>query len=107
LLFDDRDELCGRQAGSGGAPELERPAKTFRALAFCGVHILSPRIFDAVTERGVFSIIPAYLRLASVGESILGVQVDDCYWRDLGRAEQIEQAALDIKSGTYPLLHER
>ena len=37
-----------------------------------------------MTEEGAFSIIDAYLRLASKGERILAFRADDYYWRDLG-----------------------
>ena len=34
-------------------------------LAFCGVHVISPRLFAKMTEEGAFSIIDCYLRLAA------------------------------------------
>ena len=102
LLFDEDAQLCGRRAGVDGIPEMARQARTFHALAFCGVHVLSPRIFDVLTEKGVFSIIPAYLRLTSIGETILGFRSDECYWRDLGRLKDIEGAAGDIAARIYP-----
>lgn len=71
-------------------------------LAFNVIHILSPRIFDLLTEDGAFSIIPAYLRLAAAGESIRCYRADQFYWRDLGRLEHLEQAEADIASGAFP-----
>lgn len=99
LLFDRRCELCGRIVADGER-EMARPLETeLRPLAFDGIHILSPRIFDLLLEEGVFSIIPAYLRLAAAGESIRCYRADEFYWRDLGRPEHLEQAAVDIASG--------
>ena len=50
-----------------------------------------------LTEEGVFSIIPSYLRLAAHGEKILAFRADDYYWRDLGRPSDLTQAALDLQ----------
>jgi NDP-sugar pyrophosphorylase family protein len=96
LLFDEHDQLCGRRVGQGGQSELVRSAVETRALAFSGIHIISTRIFEQIKEDGVFSIIPAYLRLAAEGEKIIAFRVDEYYWRDLGRPENIIQAARDI-----------
>jgi NDP-sugar pyrophosphorylase family protein len=48
-------------------------------------------------ENGVFSIITTYLRLAAQGEKILAFRADDCYWRDLGRPDDVLQAARLLK----------
>jgi NDP-sugar pyrophosphorylase family protein len=50
-----------------------------------------------LTEVGAFSIITSYLRLAAQGEQILAFRSDEYYWRDLGRAENLAQAAQDLK----------
>ena len=52
-------------------------------------------------EEGAFSIINAYLRLAAQGEKILAFRADGAYWRDLGRPENLIEAARDLASGTY------
>jgi NDP-sugar pyrophosphorylase family protein len=49
-----------------------------------------------LTEEGIFSIIPSYLRLAAQGEKILAFRADQYYWRDLGRPSDLAQAALDL-----------
>jgi mannose-1-phosphate guanylyltransferase len=102
LLFDDRDQLCGRQAGQDGAPELVRPAPRFQALAFSGIHVLSSRIFKTMREEGAFSIIATYLELAAKQEKILAFHADGSYWRDLGRPENLLEAAQDLAEGFYP-----
>ena len=50
-----------------------------------------------MTEEGAFSIIASYLRLAAQGENILSFRADEYYWRDLGRPENLAQAAQDLK----------
>jgi mannose-1-phosphate guanylyltransferase len=99
LLFDERQELCGRRSGGDQAPELARPAREVKAWAFSGVHIISPRLFSLMTEDGVFSIITSYLRLAAQGEKVVAFNADEYYWRDLGKPENINQAAQDLKQG--------
>jgi NDP-sugar pyrophosphorylase family protein len=103
LLFDPQDQLCGRRAGLDGKPELARHAAQTHALAFSGIHILSPRIFSLLEEEGAFSIIPAYLRLAAQAEKIVAYRADDCYWRDLGKPQSIVEAAKDLESGKYSI----
>jgi NDP-sugar pyrophosphorylase family protein len=101
LLFDQHGQLCGRRAGLDGKDELVRSAPVVQALAFCGIHVLSPRIFAKLEEEGAFSIIAAYMRLAAQGERIVAFRADNCYWRDLGRPENLTQAAQDLASGAY------
>ncbi len=102
LFFDQNGELCGRITGGDGRAEMVRPVADPIALAFAGIHVISPRIFALLGEDGAFSIIPAYLRLAARGERIAAFRADQFYWRDLGRPEDVEQAAGDIASGKYP-----
>jgi mannose-1-phosphate guanylyltransferase len=96
LLFDERQQLCGRRTGDQ-SPEIVWPAQSTQELAFSGVHVLSPRFLARLTEEGVFSIIESYLRLAGQGEAIRAFRTDQYYWRDLGRPESVEQATLDVK----------
>ena len=95
LLFNDHGELCGRRSKPDLKDELVRPSSPLRALAFSGIHVISPRIFSLMSEDGVFSIIPAYLRLAGLGKRILAFRSDEYDWRDLGRLESLTRAAED------------
>ena len=101
LLFDERLQLCGRRA-DGEEPERvrsspARSAQQVQELAFCGIHIISPRLFAMMSEEGAFSIISSYLRLAAEGEKIQAFRADEYYWRDLGTLENIAQAAEDLQ----------
>jgi NDP-sugar pyrophosphorylase family protein len=97
LLFDEQNQLCGRRAGRDRAPEIVRPSAQTEALAFSGVHVISPRLLARMTEDGVFSIIASYLRLAGKNEKIIGFRADEYYWRDLGKLENVAQAARDVE----------
>ncbi len=95
LLFDPQLQLCGRRAGRDQEPEMVRPAKRSQRFAFCGIHVISPRLLDMLEEDGVFPIIPSYLRLAGRGEKVLGFSADEYFWRDLGKPESLQEAAHD------------
>jgi NDP-sugar pyrophosphorylase family protein len=98
LLFNDQFQLCGRRLVKEEKTEIVRPSQNIAELAFAGIHVISPRIFPLLTEEGVFSIVPAYLRLAAQGEKIQAFRADEYYWRDLGKPENIRQAEEDIKA---------
>lgn len=97
LLFDEHRQLCGRRIGEMATAEMVRKAHRLSPLAFAGIHVISPRLFPMLTEEGAFSIINAYLRLAGAGEKIVAFRADEAYWRDLGRPEELERAANDLK----------
>ncbi len=97
LLFDDQLQLCGRRSGHDQKDEFVRSSQQVRPLAFSGIHVISPRLFAMMTEEGVFSIITSYLRLAARGEKILAFRADEYYWRDLGKPDNLMQAAQDMK----------
>jgi NDP-sugar pyrophosphorylase family protein len=116
LLFDDQLQLCGRRSGAD-EPELVqssplrssllrsspvrcslvRSAQQAHALAFSGIHVISPRFLTMMVEDGAFSIITPYLRLAAQGEKILAFRADEYYWRDLGKPENLAIAEQDLK----------
>jgi NDP-sugar pyrophosphorylase family protein len=103
LFFDEHGQLCGRQTGRDGEVQLVRPVAQAQALAFSGIHVLSPQIFAKMEKEGAFSIIDAYMHLSAQGEKIIAFRADGCYWRDLGRPENIVQAEHDLDSGKYSI----
>ena len=92
LLFDDRGLLGRTDAKKDLDLRVREAIGPVRKLAFGGIHVVSPRIFDRLTERGAFSILDPYLRLVGEGETILPFRVDDYLWIDIGRPEQLEAA---------------
>lgn len=106
LLFDEDGLLCGRRLKDAEV-EWARPAESSgtpmtQALAFAGIHVVSPRIFGLMREEGAFSIIDAYLRLAAEGERVVAFRADGAYWRDVGRPESVAAAERDVAGGLYP-----
>ncbi len=109
LLFDEHLQLRGRRAGRGVPDEIVgasagAPPKPslglggLQPLAFSGIHVISPRLLPMINEEGVFSIIASYLDLSRRGEKILGFRADGSYWRDLGKPEDLKQAAEELKA---------
>jgi len=98
LLFDEQDQLCGRRSKPDMKTELVCPAENPQAVAFSGIHVISPRLLTRIAEHGVFSIINSYLNLAAHGGKILAFHADQYFWRDLGRPEHLIQAELDLKT---------
>jgi NDP-sugar pyrophosphorylase family protein len=103
LLFDDALQLCGRKFEKDGSVEMARSAPHLTPLAFSGIHVISPRLLDLITEDGVFSIIQSYLRLAGAGEKIVGFRADQYYWRDLGTPQNVQHATEDVLKGLLRL----
>jgi NDP-sugar pyrophosphorylase family protein len=96
LLFDQRHQLFGRGTGRDPKTAIVQPAQPMQALAFSGIHVISPRLFPMMTDEGVFSIIDCYLRLAAQEEKILAFRADEYYWRDLGKPENVRQTTEDM-----------
>lgn len=108
LLFGHDLQLSGRRINKQDIPSdsslAARNSQRLEPLAFSGIHVLSPRLLPLLTESTpVFSIIDSYLRLASEGHKILAFRADQYYWRDLGRPEDLAQAAQDLRQN--PALH--
>lgn len=85
LLFDENNVLCGWLNEKTG----EQKGKTGNKKAFSGIHIISPKIFDHITEEGKFSMIDLYLRLAAEGCTINCYDHSDGLLLDVGKPESI------------------
>jgi mannose-1-phosphate guanylyltransferase len=65
-------------------------------LTFTGIHIISPKLLDAMPSAGFFGIMEFYMELASRGETIRGYQMIGGYWRDIGRVEDYMDLHRDL-----------
>jgi NDP-sugar pyrophosphorylase family protein len=103
LLFDPQLRLCGRLSGHDQQAEFVPSSEQIltQALAFSGIHVISPRLLAMMTEEGAFSVITSYLRLATLGKKIVAFRADEYYWRDLGRPENVAQAERDLKNKVF------
>ena len=91
LLFDERG-LCGRINKGGGGAEVHTDCGDPVPFAFAGIHAVSAAILDMITERGAFSIIDMYLRLAAAGRSIARYDMGGARWLEIGSPERLAEA---------------
>ncbi len=101
LLFDDEMKMRGwENRKTGEAIPTNIDVASYQALAFGGIHVLSPSIFDYLEEWNgsgeikKFSITPFYA--SSVGKiDIRGYNppADSYRWLDIGKPETLAQAA--------------
>ncbi|MCI0437171.1 MAG: NTP transferase domain-containing protein [Gemmatimonadetes bacterium] len=99
LLFDENGLYGRTDTRTGVAAESRKPSGRTRPLAFAGIHVISPRLLDRITERGVFSILNPYLRLAGAGERIVPFAIDEAVWLEIGTPERLEAARLAVARG--------
>lgn len=94
FIFDESNTLYGWMNVKSGEIKMPRSAHgNFKMLAFSGIHIISPEIFDLMKEKeGFFSIIDVYLEAAN-SQLIKGFEHNDGLWLDVGKRENIVEAA--------------
>jgi MurNAc alpha-1-phosphate uridylyltransferase len=90
FIFDQDYLLCGWQNNSSGETRMVREIHNQIKIAFSTIHVISPEIFELIEERGCFSIIDVYLRLASY-QNIMGFEHDQSAWFECGRIDNLLQ----------------
>jgi N-acetyl-alpha-D-muramate 1-phosphate uridylyltransferase len=91
FLFNEKLQLCGWENTKTVETRITIPASTgLKQLAFSGIQIIDPKIFDLVTETGKFSLTEMYLRL-SYEHKIFGFIDKDSFWLDAGKKMSNEQ----------------
>ncbi|MBI4677041.1 MAG: nucleotidyltransferase family protein [Elusimicrobia bacterium] len=93
LLFDKEGNLRGRKAADQPPVWAGLPAAEADELAFDGIHVVSPALFDRMTETGAFPITGTYLRLAAEGASIRAFRSDASLWAEIGTQAKLDAAA--------------
>jgi NDP-sugar pyrophosphorylase family protein len=89
FLFDDEMKLAGwTDTLTGEIRWATKPIPDARQLAFSGIHMISPEIFNLIEEQGRFSVIDTYLKLAE-NHPINGFLQPGMTWFDLGKPDQI------------------
>lgn len=92
LLFDDLGLFGRSDSRDGTRITVREPVGAVRPYAFAGIHVVAPDFLDLITERGVFSILEPYLRLAGEGHRILPFPLGTARWLEVGSVERLEQA---------------
>jgi len=89
FLFNNDLKLKGWTDNSTGIIRWsDKPVLKPKKLAFSGIHIIDPRIFNLFEQKGRFSIIDTYLRLAG-SEDIFAYIQPGMTWFDLGKPDQL------------------
>jgi len=89
LVFDSDNQLCEWINLTNNKRKISRTAVgDTNFLAFSGIQILNPQIFTLITEKGVFSVIDLYLRLANEHQ-IKGFVHNAGFWYDMGKYKQV------------------
>jgi NDP-sugar pyrophosphorylase family protein len=89
FLFDHDQQLCGWTNLKTGEKIISRKSTdNLKMLAFSGIQVLCPNIFDLITEAGKFSLTDMYLRLSS-NQKIIGFIDTSDVWKDVGKIEAI------------------
>lgn len=97
FLFDDSIQLCGWKNVKTGDKIISRySSPELTQLAFSGIQIVSPSIFNYIKDDGVFSITNTYIELCA-NHKITGYLHNDSFWMDLGKPESIKKAEEILK----------
>jgi len=76
----------------GKPPGIDEPLER---RMFCGVHVISPEIFEHMPSRQIFSITrDVYVPLVEAGAALFGFSYGG-YWRDLGTIDSLSAARDD------------
>jgi N-acetyl-alpha-D-muramate 1-phosphate uridylyltransferase len=97
FLFDSNMNMCGWENRNtheiiNSRNSIDPPLP----LAFSGIHVISPRIFELLHETGNFSMVDAYLNLSTY-HNIKGYRHDSGYWIDLGKPQSIPETEKIVK----------
>ncbi len=97
FMFDDKKQLTGWINTKTGQQIVSRKSiKKSIPLAFSGIQVISPAVFDMVTEKGKFSLTQMYLRLAT-DKKIIGYLDKSPFWIDVGKPGELTVAEKWLK----------
>lgn len=89
LLFNNKQELSGWQNIKTSEKIFSKNSENYYPLAFSGIHIINPIIFNYINQEGQFSIIDNYLEL-SKNNLIHAYEHNDSYWFDVGDINKLK-----------------
>ncbi len=104
FIVDEQNQICGHENVTKNLVRMRRQpvGKTTRK-AFCGIHIISPEIFNYMEKSSHFSIVDDYLNVIENGHSVSEFPADRYYWKDIGKQETLNEIHTDIKNGIVTL----
>jgi len=98
LLFNEQMDLNGwLNEKTKETILVDQPAVPLKKLAFSGIHVIDPGIFDYFKEARPSRIINRYLEIANQ-ERIMGFEHDDGYFVDMGSGKGLKKAEKYLKN---------
>ena len=94
LLVDGRGVYGRANRDEGWEVVAREPsgADEARKCGFCGIHAISPRVFERHAEGGVFSIMDSYMDWIGDGEHVGVFDATGVAWYDIGTPERLDAA---------------
>ncbi len=100
FIIDDKNFICGHADISKKVTRIKRtPEGKTDLMPFCGIHVISPKIFEYFNQTGQFSIVDVYLDLIANGLPVIGYMADKNYWKDIGKLDTLEELKDEIENG--------
>ena len=92
LLFNQNQQLKGwRNLNTNDEILAEEDTDNLHELAFSGIHLIQPKIFNSIHQTGKFSIIDVYMQLM-ITENIIGYNHSGGILIDVGRPSSVLEA---------------
>ncbi len=91
LLFNNDNILCGWQDVKKNEKIIVRDDSNLQQFAFNGIHIINPQLIEFFPKEKVFSVIKAYLKIAST-ENIHGFVSNEMKWIDVGKTDNLKKS---------------
>lgn len=95
FLFDENDNLCGWRNIKTGEQKGKLAGKKISQKAFSGIHIINPKIFSLINQRGKFSMVDVYLDLMN-DHVIKSFDHSGSKFIDVGKPESIALAEVEF-----------
>lgn len=102
LVFDRTMQLSGwinKESGETKNWRIEE-GQPHSEMAFSGIQVVNPEIFQMFSKEGKFSIIDSYLELSD-SHKVLGFRDTSSLWMDVGKLTQLSQAEDLLKEMGY------
>ncbi len=101
LLFQEDGVLAGwRNRESGAEKIVAGRSSALLPRRFCGVQMVSPRIFERMPPEGnKFSLIQTYLEAVTASELVREFDASSRRWADIGTVEQLHAAQEMFSAG--------
>jgi NDP-sugar pyrophosphorylase family protein len=92
LLFDEFMQLkAWENIATGEKRIVQMTREPLNPLAFSGIHVISPKLFDLMEKQDRFSIIDTYLRIAAK-HPVGGYFDESPLWADAGKPDSLAEA---------------